>query len=191
MKERDPKKLFFHDHLVYPLISWLPKIVSPNHITIFRLILTPFCLLLLFFGYYSIGVPLFLFAGLTDVFDGTLARKRDQITRWGTFYDPVVDKILIGGVVILIVINHINPIIAIGIIFLELMLILGGWYRRKMKVQYSANIWGKIKMVLQVVGIMFLLIALWSEMDLFIDISSGTLVLAIIFAIISLFTYSL
>ncbi|MBU0614030.1 CDP-alcohol phosphatidyltransferase family protein [Patescibacteria group bacterium] len=188
---RDPNKLFPHDHLVYPFISWLPEAVRPNHITIFRLILTPFCLVLLFFEQYTIGIPFFVFAALTDVFDGVLARKRKQITAWGTFYDPVVDKVLIGSVILLIVIQHINPIIAIGIIFVELMLILGGWYNRRKKEMYGANIWGKIKMVLQVIGVLFLLIALCSGMDLFIDISSGTLVLAIIFALVSLLTYSL
>jgi len=46
-------------------------------------------------------------------------------------------------------------------------------------------------MCLQVIGVSFLLIALWAGYSLFIPLSIGTLSLAIVFAVISLFTYGL
>lgn len=174
-----------------PFLFLIPNFVKPNHVTVFRLILTPIVLWLLYIENWEIGIPLFILASFTDALDGTLARVRDEITDWGIFYDPVADKILIGSVILLIVIRHVNPVIAMGIIAVELMLLIGGWYRRRRKNFQPANIWGKIKMILEFCGVLFLLISLWLGADLFIDISQGTLVLAIIFAIVSLLTYSL
>lgn len=188
---RDPKKLFPHDYLLKPLVWLIPEAVHPNHITVLRITLTPLVLVLLYYDNFTLGVPMFLLVAFTDAIDGSLARWRQQITPWGTFYDPVADKFLIGSVVILIVTKYVNPLIAIALIAVEMMIIIGGWYRRQRGRVGSANIWGKIKMFLQVIGVLSLLIAVWLGIDVFVDISSGTLVLAIIFAIVSLLTYSL
>jgi len=191
MNKRDPYKWFPHDYIFQPLVYITPAFVTPNHVTIFRMVLTPLVILLLLFENYSIGVPLFCFTALTDAFDGSLARIRHQITPWGTFYDPVADKFLIGSVIVLIVVKFVNPIIAAVIIAIEILLILGGWYQRQRGRVVTANIWGKVKMCLEVCAVIFVLIAVWGGADLFIDLSNGTLVLAAIFAVISLLTYSL
>lgn len=191
MLKRDPQKWFFHDHIIWPVIWLIPNTVKPNHITVFRIILTPVVLGFLLFENYTVGIPLFIFAAITDALDGSLARIRGQITAWGTFYDPVADKILIGTVLVLIVARHVNPIIAVGIISIELMLIFGGWYRRERGRVVHANVWGKVKMFLEVVAILMVLIAIWGGADTFIELSNGTLILAIIFAVVSLLTYSL
>src|SRR5690242_2692989 len=80
-----------------------PRWVRPNHLTLLRLLLVPFVLYFLAHERYAIGVPLFLFAALTDWFDGALARTRKQITEWGITHDPFVDKLLIGSVLFVIV----------------------------------------------------------------------------------------
>lgn len=191
MTPRDPTKLFPHDYLLRPLVSVIPDRVRPNHLTVFRFFLVPIILMLLWLERYSIGVPLFLFAALTDALDGSLARWRHQITEWGTFYDPIADKFLVGSVLLLIVIEHVNPILALALIIVEFLLIIGGWYKRQKGKVSSANVWGKFKMVLQVIAVTFLLIALWLGIDLFVDLSNGTFALALVFAIVSLLTYSL
>ncbi|MCH8049623.1 CDP-alcohol phosphatidyltransferase family protein [Patescibacteria group bacterium] len=191
MKARDTKKLFPHDHLLKPLLFFIPQTVKPNHITVLRMLLTPVVMWFLYIENYQVGVPLFLFTAFTDALDGTVARVRKQITEWGIFYDPVADKILIGSVILLIVIQHVNPFLAVALIVVELLIIVGGWYQRQRGIMRSANVWGKVKMFLEVTGVMFLLIALWLGVDLFVDLSHGTLVLAVIFAVVSLLTYSL
>lgn len=191
MHKRDPYKLFPHDTLMKPFVWLVPYAIRPNHITVLRLILTPFVLVLLYLEQYSIGVPLFVFTACTDALDGSLARLRKQVTEWGTFYDPIADKILIGSVVLLIVIQHVNPLIAAAIIAVELMIVFGGWYKRRQGEVGQANVWGKLKMFLEFSGVLFLLISLALGVDLFVSISEGTLVLAVIFAIVSLLTYSL
>ena len=120
-----------------------------------------------------------------------MARVRKQITEWGTFYDPVADKILIGSVALLIVAQYINVYFALLIVFLEALIIGGGYIRKLRGDLIPANIFGKTKMILQVVGVTFLLFAVWMQFDLFVDVSVATLGLAVIFAVISLFTYGI
>lgn len=191
MHKRDPEQLFPHDKVLRPFLALVPRCVHPNHVTIARMVLTPAVLYCLFREYYQIGIPLFIFTAATDALDGTLARVRKQITKWGTFYDPIADKLLIGSVIVLILLKHVNPLIAFGVIAVEMLMLAGGWYKRRHGVEVSANIWGKVKMCLEFAGVLFLLISLWLGMDLFIDLSEGTLILAIVFAIIALLTYSL
>jgi len=188
----DPHKVQRHDCILkYTIVPLIPHWLKPNHFTVMRLVLTPIVLYLLFFENYAWGVPLFFFAAMTDMIDGSLARLRKQITEWGTFYDPLADKLLITTVAMLIIAAHINVIFAGVIIFLELVLIAGGVYRRNDGCVVSANNWGKIKMVLQVTGVLALLFAVWLGVDMFIPFSIGTLSLAIVFAVVSLFTYGL
>lgn len=158
-------------------------------VTILRLVCIPFVLFFLIREQYVIGVPFFLAVAFTDAIDGSLARVREQITDWGTFYDPVADKLLIASVILLIVVQHVNPWFGFVIIALEALIILGGFLRRIDGKLVSANVFGKTKMLLQVLGVSVLLLAVWFGIDLFIPFSIATLCLAIIFAIISLFTY--
>ena len=55
----------------------------------------------------------------------------------------------------------------------------------------SANLAGKLKMLFQVIGVSTLLIAKWSGLSLLVPFSVGTLTIAIVFAVVSLLTYSL
>lgn len=160
-------------------------------ITVLRFLTIPFVLYFLYMGNYDVGIPLFLFSALTDALDGSLARIRKQITDWGTLYDPVADKLLISTVVLLIVVKHINIIFGLLIVMIESIIVFVGYYRKSAGTIIPANVFGKTKMVLQVIGVMLLLIAVWAGIDLFIPLSIGTFSLAIVFAVISLFTYSL
>jgi len=182
-----------HDKLLArTFLRVIPQDVKPNHVTILRILLTPLVLYYVWNEDWRIAVPLFLFVALTDVVDGSLARTRKQITIWGTIADPVADKLLIGSVVFLFVAREINPIFAIVILFLELMIIMTAVIRRKRRGDYiSANWAGKVKMFLQCAGVTALLVARWSGLDLFVPVSIGTLSLAIMFALVSLYTYGL
>lgn len=192
MSHRDPHKLFPHDHIMrYTFIPLIPSFISPNMVTMFRIVMTPVVLWLLYTSQFEIGVPLFLFVAFTDAIDGSLARLRNQVTDWGTFYDPLADKILIGSVILLVVIQHVNVIFGLLIVAVEATLLVGGYVRKRNGEVISANVFGKIKMFLQVSGVLMLLIALWAGFDLFIPLSVGTLSLAVVFAVISLFTYGL
>lgn len=192
MFERDPQKLFPHDQVMrYTFIPLVPSFVTPNMLTMLRIVLTPVVLWFLYLGNFEIGTPLFLFVAFTDALDGSLARLRNQITEWGTFYDPIADKIFIGSIVLLVVVQHLNVIFGLLIVLLEAIVVIMGYLRKRSGRVTSANIFGKTKMFLQVLGVFMLLIALWLGFDLFIPLSIGTLSLAIVFAVISLFAYGL
>lgn len=170
--------------LVEPLI---PKAVKPNHLTVFRMLLVPFVVYFLDRQRYAVGIPLFLFAAMTDWFDGSLARVRRQVSEWGVIYDPIADKLLVGSVLFLIVLEHINYELGIALLAVEGLLIAGGWYAKVRGRVEPANVWGKIKMVAEVVGILFLLLALWSRVNLFVSFSNGMLALALVAALVSIF----
>jgi CDP-diacylglycerol--glycerol-3-phosphate 3-phosphatidyltransferase len=189
---RDPYKLYAFDYVMkYTLVPLVPKCVTPNMITWVRFLGIPFMILFLYFDQLSIGVPLFMFLALTDALDGSVARLRKNVTEWGTIYDPVADKLLISTVVLLIVVRHINIIFGLLIVLVESVIVFMAYLRKQNGTLHSANGYGKTKMVLQVVGVSLLLLAVWIGIDLFIPLSVGTLSLAIVFAVISLFTYSL
>lgn len=180
-------KLFPHDYLFKWVVEpWVPRWLHPNMVTVLRMLLTPFVLLFLAQDNYRIGVPFFLFVALTDAFDGSLARVRKQITEWGILYDPIADKMLIGSVLLVIVLRHINFYLGAGLIAVEAIMLAGGWYYRVRGRVEPAGGWGKLKMITEVIGILILLASLWFDVDLLVDISNGTLALALVFAILSI-----
>lgn len=192
MAIRDPAKWYPHDHVMEAtLLKLIPRWVLPNHITIFRFLMTPFVVWLIAAGRLEPGIIAFLLVAFTDVIDGSMARTRNQITKWGTLFDPVADKLLIGAVLVVIVFEYVNPLLGITIIVLEFFMLLGGYIRLRRGVVTPANLWGKIKMFLQVAGVTFLLIAVMAGIDLFIPISFAVFSLAIVFALLSLVTHGI
>ena len=84
----------------------------PNLLTVTRIILIPVIVVLFYMplpygNYFTMFV--FLIAVLTDWLDGLVARKLQQTSNFGTFLDPVADKLLVS--VVLIVLLQINPTI--------------------------------------------------------------------------------
>ena len=184
-------KLYPHDYLLaWILVPLTPKFVKPNHLTVLRILLIPFVLAALWHEswYWSLG--LFLFAALTDAWDGSLARLRKEITLWGTMADPVADKLLIGSVVVLFVAREVNVIFAVTIVIIELMLVIGAYWRKRQGRYGSANGYGKMKMLLQVIGVTLLLIAKLFGAETAVPLAVGTFSLAIVLAIVSLITYT-
>ena len=92
------EELFPHDKIMaVTFLPLIPRWVTPNAITIARFVLTPLVVFLILIENYNIGIPLFIATAFTDVLDGSLARVRKKVTKWGTLHDPVADKLLIGS----------------------------------------------------------------------------------------------
>lgn len=91
----------------------------PNRITLFRIILIPFMLLIPIFPIHTtfLGINLgniillivFLIASFTDFWDGYLARKKNMVTDFGKFLDPIADKLLVLTAFIMLVERGIIP----------------------------------------------------------------------------------
>ncbi|MCK4539570.1 CDP-alcohol phosphatidyltransferase family protein [Candidatus Parcubacteria bacterium] len=186
------EKIFFHDKvLAATILKLIPKRVQPNHITIFRLMATPIVIFLMISEKYYIGLWAFLLTAFTDAIDGSLARTRNQITDWGKMYDPLADKILIGSMVFIIVLRYVDFWTAIIIIGIEIIIIIAAWARKGKGQEIQANIWGKIKMNLQVLGVAILLLAVVFDWASLLPLASKALYLAIAFAVVSLLTHGI
>lgn len=140
------------------------KINTPNKLTIGRIIATPFfmaALMIEFPYHYAVALVLFAAASLTDMIDGKMARKYNLVTDFGKFLDPLADKMLTTaaflGFIKLGIGRQITWIVFI-VLFREFMIASlrlvtvssGG------KV-IAANIWGKVKTVSQMAGIILAL----------------------------------
>ncbi len=189
---RDPSLLYPHDRiLAKTVLPLIPRVVTPNHVTIFRYGTIPFIIYFLFNENYLIGLPLFVFSACTDAIDGSLARTRKMITRWGTFYDPVADKLLIMSTILLLVFRFLPPWFAAVIVLLELLIGIGGYVYRKEGKMQSANVFGKWKMFAQSTGVTLILAAAAFGAPWLIPYAMVTLSVAIVLAVISLYTYGL
>jgi len=128
--------------------------MTPNALTIFRLLLTP---LILFLTYDATGpwrltaaLALFLLALLTDWLDGHLARSRGQITAFGTVMDPVADKALMLGLMfVLAKLGVVQVWVVLVVLFRELLVSGVRQYKGALGDLVGANWMGKTKFCMQ------------------------------------------
>jgi CDP-diacylglycerol--glycerol-3-phosphate 3-phosphatidyltransferase len=70
----------------------------PNKLTVLRILLIPVFMVVLYWGFPGanyVALVLFIFASLTDLLDGKIARARNLVTDFGKFADPLADKMLV------------------------------------------------------------------------------------------------
>jgi CDP-diacylglycerol--glycerol-3-phosphate 3-phosphatidyltransferase len=82
----------------------------PNTLTLLRILLIPVFVLVFYLPYSwskALSAVIFALAAITDWLDGYLARRLSQVSAFGTFLDPVADKLMVTMVLVLVV--QINP----------------------------------------------------------------------------------
>ncbi len=170
------------------ILPLFPRSISPNRITIFRFISIPVILFLLIAGYNLAGTVLFVLAALSDALDGALARTEHRITKWGIVADPIADKLLIGSVALLVISTHLGWYITLAIVSIELILALSAYFRYSGKLMPAKTV-GKLKMILQCVGVSFVLFYGIVPNPVILLIGQYILYAAILFGLASLFVY--
>lgn len=78
----------------------------PNMLTLSRILAVPILVFLLWHPNwfdYALAFALYVLMGLTDYFDGYVARARGAVSRLGVFLDPIADKIMIAAVIVMLV----------------------------------------------------------------------------------------
>jgi cardiolipin synthase (CMP-forming) len=70
-------------------------ITVPNLLTVFRMVLIPVFVSLLFYQRFILALGIFVLAGVTDGLDGLLARRFNQKSQLGTILDPIADKLML------------------------------------------------------------------------------------------------
>ena len=72
-----------------------PVFTAANLLTLLRMLLIPFFVILLVYGYRGWALVTFMTAGVTDLFDGLIARTTGAKTTLGAWLDPMADKLLL------------------------------------------------------------------------------------------------
>ncbi|MBT4723022.1 CDP-diacylglycerol--glycerol-3-phosphate 3-phosphatidyltransferase [Candidatus Falkowbacteria bacterium] len=187
LKDVPEKEVAVYDHVLKYVIPFIPKKIKPNHLTFFRLVFSPVVITWLAFEQYFIGLILFVILALTDMFDGSMARIRKEITTWGKIWDPIADKLLVGGAVVVLLLK-VNLVLTILVLAMELSFIIGGaFHRMSSHTDIQANIWGKIKMNLQCFGIGFILLGLIIGVSHLMFFGELLFYISLFFALMSIF----
>jgi cardiolipin synthase len=98
----------------------------PNYITLLRIILIPFFINLMIYGYYRSAFLVFVVACVTDALDGLIARLTNTKTELGAFLDPVADKLLIISAFVTLVLLKMLPVwLVIIVVSRDVILVLG------------------------------------------------------------------
>lgn len=183
---------FFDRLIAKTVLPFVPRTLRPNAVTIFRFVCIPFVIYFLLNEQYLWGTIVFTIAALSDALDGAMARVRHQITGEGKFLDPVADKLLIGSAAFILISRYISWSVTILIILLELMIISIALFKKytMKKVVIQAKTSGKIKMVLQCVGVILLLLFILTKLPILLLISEIILWAAVGFAVVSMFAYN-
>ena len=100
----------------------------PNLLTLSRIIAVPVLIALLWRPdplLYGLAFGLYALVGITDYFDGYLARRMGTVSKLGAFLDPIADKFMVAAVLLMLVavqlIDGIHIIAAIAILLRELL----------------------------------------------------------------------
>jgi cardiolipin synthase len=138
----------------------------PNLLTLSRILAVPILVFLLWRPApldYAITFVLYCVVGITDYFDGYLARAQGRISRLGQFLDPIADKIMVGAVLIMLISSRkANPVPEIaglniipGLVILLREIIVSGLreFLAELKVSVPVSALAKWKTTFQMVAL--------------------------------------
>lgn len=145
----------------------------PNKITTFRMICVIFIAILLLIPTDGVFVVpfinvsltsliawiLFIIASISDFVDGYIARKYQMVTDYGKFMDPIADKLLVNTVLIILSAYGVIPVLCTIIMIARDTIVDAVRMNAVRKnIVVAANIFGKLKTVLQMVALIFIMI---------------------------------
>ncbi len=170
------------------------NLTIPNLISVVRILIIPFFAYFYLNDNLVVAVILLLASGLSDMFDGMIARKFNQITAVGKLLDPFADK-LTQGVVAICLAVRIPQVRGILMIFIvkELLMLMGGIVLvRKHKRPSAARWYGKVSTFLFYISVAAIVVMdtfMVVEAELFWTISNVLLIVTAVFMIYSLTRY--
>ena len=162
----------------------------PNKLTIFRVILIPFFVVLLLFEITDydkwIALAIFIIASLTDFLDGHIARKYNLVTNFGKFMDPLADKLLVcSALICLVELSKIPAWIVILIIAREFIISGFRLVASDNGVVIAASYWGKFKTTFQIVMICLMI----ADLESLYFVTQIVMWIALALTVISLVDY--
>lgn len=148
-------------------------IFIPNFLSITRIGLVYPILLNIHLGEFLQSLLFFMIASVTDALDGFLARKMSWQTDLGKILDPVADKLLLSGSIFVLWLSDLIPFYVFVILLTRDVIILLGASIHMSVVESGTplpNLTGKITTVLQVIYIIFILIAQSISLSINLDL---------------------
>lgn len=125
------------------------SLTVPNIITMFRFALVPVTAILICYGMTVSALVTYFIACTTDIIDGFIARRLNQVTEEGILLDPLADKLMaVFAIIAFTVIKVVPPILLIVILAKEALMIGGAVFLYYRKVVTPSNIFGKAAAVL-------------------------------------------
>ncbi|MCC3701198.1 CDP-diacylglycerol--glycerol-3-phosphate 3-phosphatidyltransferase [Rouxiella badensis] len=166
----------------------------PTCLTLFRVAMIPFFVLAFYLPYVwapAACALIFVLAAITDWFDGYLARRWKQTTRFGAFLDPVADKVLVA-IALVLVAEYFHAwwitLPAATMIAREIIIsALREWMAEIGKRSSVAVSWiGKVKTMAQMLSLVALL---WRPNDIAVGVGVVALYIAAVLTFWSMFQY--
>lgn len=152
----------------------------PNKLSILRILIVPFMIFFYLAPWFSYGkiiaLVLFIIAALTDMLDGYLARKNNQVTTLGKLLDPIADKVLAVSIILLIIVDGTIPapfgvLAAIIIVSRDLAVDALRQIAATKNNVVAADFWGKIKTIC--FDIAFPILILFSYLSINMSLAGG------------------
>ena len=158
------------DKLLFIFIKpYWPRHITPNQITIVRIVIAISLFILLFFYKNDnklLIISLFCLGAFSDLLDGSVARGINKVTKIGAMLDPAADRILIVPIAVYsLFFNH--KWLLLFLIILEIINALVSIWAHGKNIFITSNIFGKIKMFLQSLVFVFILVYFPKEPNIF------------------------
>ena len=137
-----------------------------NLLTIARIIVIPIIVICIYLKspfYGWVAFVLFCVASITDYFDGYIARIRNEITNFGTFLDPIADKLLVAAVILILtskgIIADWETIPALIILLREIAVSGLREYLAGIKISVPVSRIAKLKTAIQLIALALLILS--------------------------------
>lgn len=130
----------------------------PNKLTVGRFIAVPFFIVSYIMGYHLVAFIIFVLASLTDMLDGKIARKYNLVTNFGKIMDPLADKVLVYSAFCVMIPDYVPGWMLIIILAREFTVSGMRTVAASEGIVIAAGMSGKIKTVLQMLAVCFLLL---------------------------------
>ena len=161
----------------------------PNTLTILRLLAIPAFVWAYFNDHRVAALIIFVAASLTDLLDGYLARKLNQITDFGKLADPLADKLMLIALLFCLAFTGYAPWPMLAVIALkELYMMIGGLLMLKRRVVVYSNLLGKVATATFMVALA--LVFPWHEVNILSAIGLVLLYAAVALSVLSAVFYT-
>lgn len=162
---------------------------TANKLTILRFFLALLFVILFYLPAVicrQIALYVFAAAAITDFLDGYIARKYNQITELGKLMDPLADKVLVFSALVLFVEKAFLPgWVLIIILSRDLMMGIFRAVAAQKGVVIAADIYGKIKTITQMIGVVVMLFAYAYNVEMAMNIGKALIYIATVLTVVS------